>query len=380
MRFTSFYANGAICTPTHVALLTGRYPQRFGLYGGLEVDSSWGLPADTATLPRLLRGAGYDTALVGKWHLGHAEEEYRPLAQGFDAFFGFLHARHLPKTYNDPRLCRGEEPDQVRPGYLTHLLTEEAAALLRRWADAAQPFFLNLWYFAPHKPLEPPPRWAERHEDTVAGRFAALVAALDESVGSLLAVLYETGLAGDTMVVFLSNNGGARDVHGGRNGPLRAGKGHLLEGGVRVPLIVRWPGRVAAGTVHDGLTASFDLLPTIADLAGVDLTGVPVDGRSLAADLAGEPGTSSKWAGFEGPLFWEAVQDGESRFAVRRGLWKLHSTRRGSTLHDIRQDPGERDDLAADRPEVVNELEAAYRQWRSQLPPPADLNRPAADS
>ncbi len=381
LRFTSFYANGPICTPTRVALLTGRYPQRYGLYDRLEVDSSWGLPADAVTLPRLLRGAGYETMHVGKWHVGHAEQAFRPLARGFDGFFGFLNAHHLPKTYHDPRLRRDEEQDSARSGHLTDLLTAEAATFLRRRSATTRasslqrrPFFLNLWYFNPHKPIQPPPRWAERYDDTIEGRYAALVSALDENVGRLLAVLDETGLARETLVVFLSDNGGARDVHGGRNGPFRGGKNQLLEGGIRVPMIVRWPGRVAPGTVSDARAASFDLLPTIAGLAGVDLDDVPTDGRNLAAVLGGAPDD------FAGPLFWDDLHHSERRFAVHQGRWKLRSTRGRTTLHDLRRDPGETTDLAADRPEIVAELEAAYRTWRSQLPAPANTRNPVTDA
>lgn len=362
MRFTQFYTNGPICTPTRVSLLTGRYPQRFGLYGGLEADSSWGLPTGTVTLPQLLRDVGYETMHVGKWHVGHAKAAFRPLAMGFDGFFGFLHAHHLPKTYHDPLMRRNEEPEEVRPGYLTDLLAAEAETFLRRRAQFGAPFFFNLWTFSPHKPLQPPPRWAERYPETVEGRYAALVSALDENVGRLLAVLDETGLASDTLVLFLSDNGGARSVHEGRNGPMRGGKNQLLEGGIRVPLIVRWPGRIAAGVVCDALVASFDLFPTIAEIAGVDLTDVPIDGRNLMTLLGG--GADN----FEGPLFWQDVFAGEPRFAVRRGRWKLHSEKGNTTLYDLRDDPGETTDLAASRPEIVVDLAAEHRAWRTRLP------------
>ena len=364
MRFTSFYANGPICTPTRVAILTGRYPQRFGLFERLRVDSSWGLPSDVATLPRLLHTAGYDTMHLGKWHVGHAEDTFRPLAHGFDRFFGFFHAHHLPKTYRDPRLRRDNGPEQVSTGHLTDLLAVEAEAFLRRQAASGRPFFLNFWTFSPHKPLEPPERWAQRYPESVEGQYAALVSSLDENVGRLLAVLEETGLARDTCVVFLSDNGGARDVHGERNGPFRSGKNQLLEGGIRVPLIVRWPGRVAAGAVSDALTASFDLYPTLVDLVGLDLAEEPVDGRSLALVLNGAPDD------FVGPLLWHDIHRGESRYAIRQGRWKLRSEQGLTTLHDVRHDPGEAIDLAGQRPEIVGELTAVYRQWHAQLPLP----------
>lgn len=362
-RFTRFYANGPICTPTRVALLTGRYPQRFGLYGGLKLDSPWGLPPDTTTLPELLRQAGYETVHVGKWHVGHAEEGFRPLASGLDDFFGFLHAHHLPKTYHDPRLRRGEEPDRVRAGHLTDLLAEEAESFLRRSAGSGKPFFLNLWTFSPHKPLQPPKRWAERYDDTVEGRYAALVSALDENVGRLLTVLDETGLARDTLVVFTSDNGGSRDVHGGRNGPLRGGKNQLTEGGIRVPLIVRWPGRVPAGTVRDDLTASFDWFPTLLELAGVETDAIDVDGRSLVRVLEGSA------PAFDGPIFWQDVHRDQHRFAVRYRHWKLLSEKCRTSLFDLRRDPGEDTDLSAHEPEIVAEMTAAHRRWRLDTAP-----------
>ncbi len=361
MRFTSFYANGPICSPTRVSILTGRYPQRFGLYGGVSVDSSWGLPDDAVTMPRLLSGAGYETRHVGKWHLGHAEERFWPTAHGFDGFFGFLHAHHLPKTYHDPRLRRDDGPEAPAPGHLTDLLTTEAESFLRQRPGDGTPFFLHVWYFSPHKPLEPPKRWAERYPDTVEGRYGAMVSALDENVGRLLKALDETGLADDTVVLFLSDNGGARDVRGGDNGPLRGGKNQLYEGGLRVPLIVRWPGRVAAEATTNSLTATFDLLPTIADLAGVRLDDVPVDGRVLTPLLRGADDD------YEGPLFWEDIHSGKKRFAVRKGPWKLLSEGGRTLLYDLGTDLSERVDLATDRPEIVDELLMAHRQWRAGL-------------
>ena len=361
MRFTSFYANGPTCAPTRVSLLTGRYPQRFGLFGRLRNDSPWGLQPDVITLSQRLRGAGYDTMHVGKWHVGHAAEAYKPLARGFDRFFGFFHALELPKTYRDPRLRRDRELGEVQSGHLTDLLTAEAESFLRRHASSARPFFLNLWTFNPHKPLEPPPRWAERYPDTVEGRYAALVSTLDENVGRLLSVLDDTGLACNTCVVFLSDNGGARDVHNGHNGSLRGGKNQLLEGGIRVPLIVRCPGRVAAGQVSEALVASFDIFATILDFAGIDLAGLSIDGRSLKALLQGTPDD------FEGPLFWADVHAGETRFAVRHSRWKLRSEKGRTTLYDLSADPGEATDLAPAHPKIVAELTATHQNWRAQL-------------
>ncbi len=367
LRFTSFYTNGSTCTPTRLSLMTGKYPQRFGVYNGLKVDSTWGLPADTETLPRRLQSAGYKTVHIGKWHLGHAEEAYRPLSLGFSEFFGFLHAHHLPKTFQNPRLRRGNQPDEERVGHLTDLLTDEAVAFLSQHNPSDGPFFLNLWFFSPHKPLQPPARWAERYDSTMEGRYAALVSALDEAAGRLLAALDNQDLTRNTVVVFMSDNGGVYDIHQGRNGPFRGGKTQLLEGGIRAPLIVRWPGRVAAGTVSDALTASFDLFPTLTDLAELQPSDRSIDGRSLLPLMEGLS------ANFDGPLFWEEIYNDQRNFAVRNSRWKLHSDGSQTELYDLRVDPGETTDQSANHPEVNARLLTALQQWRAQLPPAAQL-------
>jgi len=367
LRFTQFYSNGAVCTPTRAALLTGRYPQRFGaqLREGLRPGSESGIPAEIRTLPELLRQAGYRTMHIGKWHIGHAQAAFRPLLKGYDTFFGFLHPRYLPDGYRDPLLQRGEETPRRHQGHLSDLLTAEAAAILRGEKEPGgaprQPFFITVWFFSPHLPLMPPERWAARYADTPEGRYRALVSSLDESVGTLLQALTEAGLDEETIVVFMSDNGGHAKAHPDSNRPLRGGKNTLAEGGIRVPMIVRWPGHVPEGAHSDEFALGFDLVPTLAELAGVAPSAIAFDGRSLTAlltagDRSAQPATAAP------DIFWDD-REPTPRFAVRRQHWKLLGVEGKTSLFDLRKDLGESTDLAAHHPELVAEMTVAYRRW-----------------
>lgn len=363
LRLTQFYSNGAVCTPTRAALLTGLYPQRFGaqLREGLRPGSESGLPPEVPVLPQLLERAGYRTMHVGKWHVGHARAAFRPLAKGYGAYYGFLHPRHLPDGYRDPFLQRDEQKPQRQSGHLSDLLTAEAADFLRRQKGSRQPFFLSVWFFSPHGPLMPPERWAGRYEATPEGRYRALVSALDESVGTLLKALAQAGLEDDTVVIFMSDNGGDRLTHGDSNGPLRGTKNQLAEGGIRVPLIVRWPGHVPMDSVSDELTLGFDLVPTLTEIAGVDHSGIAFDGRSLVPLLSPDRRSTSPEVTV-GDMFWDD-REPSARFAVRRQHWKLLSTAGETSLYNLQKDPGESVDLASSHPDLVAEMTSAYRRW-----------------
>ncbi len=361
LRFTQYYSNGSVCSPTRAALHTGSYPSRWGFRDGIKAESRRGLPSAIATLPAILQQAGYETWHIGKWHLGHSEDSYQPLKQGYDRFFGFLHAWQLPKTYQNPRLRTGTETAEVREGHLTDLLTDRAIDWIGS-KTAKNPYFLSLWYFAPHKPLEPPGRWESRYPKTQWGRYGALVSTLDENVGRLLDTLEATETARETVVIFASDNGGVTSLHGGMNGPLRGGKNQLFEGGIRVPLIVRWPGRVSAGVVEDSVVLSHDWLPTLAEVAGVDLGSWSVDGSSLGPLLQGE-----KRATKPTPVFWEKSGAKGYSFAVRQGFWKLLQTEDERFLFDLEKDIGETRNLALEYPETVHQLEIAYWRWRRQV-------------
>jgi arylsulfatase A-like enzyme len=372
LRFTRFYAAAATCSPARASLLTGQYPQRFGFR-----SSPRGLPQEVVTLPELLRDAGYATHHVGKWHLGMELQRVRPLAQGFDSFFGFLHARLLNPggpRYTDPRLVSDEGRPTRFAGHLTDLLTDRAVALIEQGRDA--PWFLNLWYFAPHSPLDPPPRWAARHPDDETGRYRALVSGMDEGVGRVLAALDRSDQARDTIVVFLSDNGGVRAES---NHPFLGAKSQLLEGGVRVPLLLRAAGRFAPGVV-DVVSSSMDLHPTLAGLAGVPLQQ-PVDGLDLTPVLAGGSTAPPARA-----LFWEnemydlartrTIQPdrytahqadglGRTKLAVlgAEGRWRLVRERPGFALFDLANDRAGSQNVWEAHPQRAQELLSQFRSW-----------------
>lgn len=360
VRFERFQTY-ALCTPTRAALLTGLDPMRSGLAESpLAPADRDGITAATPTLAERLRAAGYDTACVGKWHLGHADDEQHPNARGFDRFYGCLHGYLDSFTHRN----RDDEPDWQRDGeqlevrgYATRLLAGEA----ERWIagrDPARPFFLYLPFTAPHLPLQAPRETIDRFtgiEDGAARLYAAMVAELDDAVGRVLAALDEHGRAEDTLVLFLSDHGNAKDEPGS-NGPLRGGKGSAFEGGIRVPAVLRWPGRVPAGAVDAARRSALDLAPTVLAAAGL-----PVDGLDGSSLLAPPPPRV---------LFSAAVTQDFRNEAAVRDPWKLvrrakldGSVERQLLFH-LGEDPAESHDRAADHPEVVAELAAALDAWR----------------
>lgn len=386
--FTRFYAMGDTCLPTRVSLLTGLYPQRLGFRG-----PSRGLPAETITLPRLLREAGYATHHIGKWQIGHDMAETRPLAQGYDTFFGFHEATLLQpplpgaRVYFDPLLVDGDGEATRHHGHLTDLLTDRAIREIEA-ADGGRPWFMNLWLLAPHYPLQPPPRHARRFANDREGRYLALVATLDEAVGRVLDALSETGQADDTIVVFLSDNGGVRPES---NAPRFGVKSQAFEGALRVPLLVRAPGRTLPGVEIDHPPAStLDLYPTLAALAGVPIAHA-VDGRDLGPLLA-DPGAGREETGSAGPavpavlLFWEhaafeapwaegivpvggrpAPADLAPGFDLSvlsaDGRWRLSKEMGRVALFDLERDPAARVDVSPAHPERMDDLARAYRAW-----------------
>ena len=261
MRLTRFYANSSVCSPTRAALLTGRYPELVGVPGVIRTSpkDSWGhLTPDAVLLPRLLKAAGYHTGIVGKWHLGLKAPD-TPNARGFDHFHGFLgdmmenyftHRRH---GINYMRL---DEQEIDPPGHATDLFGQWAVDYVKERAAAKQPFFLYLAFNAPHDPLQPTEVSLERVRQRQPelpekrAKLVALIEHMDEAVGKVLQALRDAGVADDTLVLFTSDNGGSLP-HGARNGPLRNGKGSMYEGGLRVPCLARWPGRIAPGTTSE---------------------------------------------------------------------------------------------------------------------------------
>jgi arylsulfatase A-like enzyme len=373
MRFTAMRANATVCSPTRAALLTGRYPDRVGVPGVIRTDpaDSWGyLDPSVPTLADLLRRQGYHTALVGKWHLG-LESPNLPNQRGFDRFHGFLgdmmdsYTTHLRHGRN---YLRRDADEISAPGHATEVFTGWALDYLRERArQPGQPFFLYLAYNAPHFPIEPPDAWAarvrQRAPELADGRArnVALVEHLDDQIGRLLAELGALGLERNTVVVFTSDNGGSLPHHQ-HNGPWRGGKQSHYDGGFRVPFLVRWPAGVAPGSQsgYEGLV--FDVFPTCLQLAGAGLPA-DIDAVSLAPALRGQPMPSPRDLYFvrrEGG----AAYGGKSYEAIIRDGWKLLQNDPYSPLelYNLREDPYEQRNVAAEAPGRVDELRAALRR------------------
>jgi arylsulfatase A-like enzyme len=381
VRLTHAYAASCVCTPTRAALLTGRYPQRLGSglarpivfrrYPG-DGTSAVGLPPSHPTLASLLRGRGYRTALVGKWHLGYPPR-FSPLQSGFAEFFGITSGGVDYFTHRDggghPDLIENDVPVE-RAGYITDLLAERAADVVASAARQRQPFYLGLHFTAVHWPWMGP-RDAHRagladlrdHGGGSTAVFAEMVQSLDAGVGRVLAALDRHGLTRDTLVIFTSDNGGERFSH---HAPLSGQKEDLLEGGIRVPAIARWPAAIPAGAVSPQVVITMDWTATVLSATGTAADPRhPLDGHDLLPELSGVRPQRSRTLHWrhrraDAPQIQEAMLEGHLKYLVRDDR---------EALFDLARDPGEQSDLARVRPADVMRMRVAHDSWFAQMPP-----------
>jgi arylsulfatase A-like enzyme len=387
MRLTSFYVAQAVCSASRAALLTGMYPNRIGIQGALNHTARHGIGAAETTIAEVLKTRGYATAIYGKWHLGH-EKPFLPVHHGFDEYFGLPYSndmwpRHPQQKdfYPDLPLIEGDrvierDPDQSQ---LTRRYTERAVGFIER--NRERPFFLYVPHTMPHVPLFASEKFKGK---TAGGLYGDVVAEIDWSVGQILDAVRRAGLDEQTLVVFTSDNGPWMSYgnHGGSPGPFRESKGTSFEGGVRVPFVARWPGRIAAGSASPLPAMTIDLLPTLAQLAGATLPSAnPPDGRDLWPILS-NPGAAT--APHDALYFYW----GPELHAVRSGHWKLHlphpyqSLERAGqdglpgkyvrkelelSLFDLDADPAESNNVAGRHPDVVQRLSTVVERARADL-------------
>lgn len=378
-RLEQFYAQ-PMCTPTRAALMTGRYPLRYGLQVGVIPSAgSYGLDTEEYILPQMLKDAGYRTAMVGKWHLGHAKTEYWPMQRGFDSFYGALvgeidHFEHASHGVRD--WYRDNEP-LVEEGFDNLLFNQEAVKIVEQH-DTSRPLFLYLAYTAPHTPLQAPQDYLERYSsiaDPQRRAYAAMMSVVDDGVGSLVEMLAKRGMREDTIIIFQSDNGGVRSamfageskVTGelpAQNGPYRDGKGTLYEGGTRVAAVANWPGKIGAENI-DGLIHVTDMYPTLAGLAGVKLgRNKPLDGVNAWKVISEGKASARHEMVYNVDPMAGAIREGDMKL-----VWTAALPGR-IELFDLAKDKGETTNLAELYPRIVRKLQERIRQLAAEMAPP----------
>ena len=411
MQLDRFYTT-PICSPTRAALMTGRDPMRLGVaYATIKPWDNFGVNPAEHFMPESFLASGYQTAMIGKWHLGHAQQSYHPNQRGFEYFYGHLHTEvgYFPPfasqggkdlQRNGQSIDIKNDPENPQQNYETYLLANEATQYIRL-RDKDKPFFIYMPFLAPHTPLEAPQELLEKYQDintdlplprtksadrmrkiakltlrkSVRPAYAAVVDAMDQSINKILNTLDQQGIADNTIVLFFSDNGGATYTGGGaNNAPLRGGKGETYEGGIRVVSLMRWPEKIPAGKKLDQIVSVMDVFPTLADAAGI------------------KPQNHFK---FDGQSFWPAMHNnqkinrddylffisespiyGHFNITAFNDQWKLVQvieqdqlqTTVDNQLYQINTDPYEYKDVAQQHPQVVSELSERIRRWRAQYP------------
>lgn len=390
LKLTQFYVTAPGCTPSRSGLLTGRYPHRNGLYDMIRNDRinygyrfpeleythseemTLGLDVREKTIARFLSEAGYYTGIVGKWDSGRSRQ-FLPLQRGFDFFYGFANTGidyYTHERYGVPSMYRGNQRIKDE-GYATDLFRDEAL----RFLDQAEgrPFFLYLPFNAPHGPSnlertgpQAPDEYIRLYTEPPADeliRYYANISCMDAAIDKILQKVKALGVEENTLVIFTSDNGGTR----GKNDPLRSGKAHLYEGGVRVPFIAKWPGKIPAGETDEGFVTALEILPTLLEVAKIDIPAdLKLDGKSILSFLTGDAPSPRN------EMYWEF----QSKRAARVGNWKwvfelnayeLPTPGYVGELYDLSQDVEEQHNLAAERPELEREMKEKWEAWMREM-------------
>jgi arylsulfatase A-like enzyme len=358
-RYTRHYAD-TTCSAARAALMTGTFPATHGLR-----PNHLGLSVGTPTIASMLSAAGYRTQHIGKWHIASATLDQSPSQFGFTDWFGFLHnnelggpsadgMRYRLPTYNNPWLRSNQSPLEQHSGHLEDILTARAIEFLQQQKESTRPWFLNLWYFAPHAPIQPNAEFAKRHPATEAGAYLALIEQLDYNIGQIVQALDRIGQTENTLVVVLSDNGGTNQTMD-NNYPYSGKKTEFYEGGLRTPMFMRWPGHIAASTVSDELVSIYDIFPTLAQASKA--TPPPnLIGRSLLDPQRAAPPQ----------LYWEYSNSRFHNYSILSadGRWRLTNFYGLRTLNDLVADPTGKTSVLEQHPQIAERLQGDYLRWR----------------